>query len=43
MTRIIEEIDKTVKEELMDILYYATIFFLGFLTGAAIASFAAVP
>ena len=43
MTRIIDQIDKAVKGELMDILYYATIFFLGFLTGAAIASFSAVP
>ncbi len=43
MTRIIEQIDKAVKEELLDILYYFTIFFLGFTAGAALASFAAVP
>lgn len=43
MTRIIDQIDKAVREELLDILFYFTMFFLGFMSGAAIVSFAAVP
>lgn len=40
MTRIIEEIDNAVKKELRKILYLATVFILGFVTGIAIAAYA---
>ena len=42
MTRKIEEIDKVVKEELVEIFYLIAIFILGLVTGIATAAYASV-